>query len=91
MIARREAPPWLPPVAFGFLLSGLMTLIVSGVSTAHAVGVAAVAARPGRFVEMWLSAYVFSWAVAFPTVLLIGPAVRAFVGRRFPTSKREPT
>jgi L-asparagine transporter-like permease len=73
----------MPSVLFGFLLSGFMTLIVSGVSTAHTMGVRSLMDAPGRFVGAWLSAYLFSWIVAFPTVLVVGPRVRRFISHRF--------
>ncbi|MEO1089952.1 MAG: DUF2798 domain-containing protein [Pseudomonadota bacterium] len=60
---------------FGLLVSGLMSLVVSGVSTANARGVG------DGFVSYWLGAWVFSWAVAFPTILVIAPAVRRMVQR----------
>ncbi len=34
-------PPKYAPALFGFILSGLMSLLVSGISTARAVGLAA--------------------------------------------------
>lgn len=68
-------PPRLAPVVFGLLLSGLMSLIVSGVATLRAVGWA-----PGIF-GLWMSAWASSWLIAFPTVLVIAPAVRRLVER----------
>ncbi len=43
-------PKRLEPVAFGLLLSGMMSLLVSGLSTALAVGLA------GDFFGFWLRA-----------------------------------
>lgn len=66
--------PFIPrrfePIAFGFLLSSFMSLLISGVSTFLAIGLA-----PG-FVPVWLSSWLSSWAVAFPTVLVVAPTVR---------------
>lgn len=70
MIPRR-----LAPVAFGLLLSGLMSLIVSAISTARVVGLG-----PG-FPGEWLSAWLSSWMIAFPAVLVIAPVVRRLVSR----------
>jgi hypothetical protein len=57
---------WVMP----FLLSILMTCIVSLISTLQAVGpVPGVAA-------MWLRAWGWSWLFAFPVLLLILPLVR---------------
>ena len=62
--------PFLPkraePIAFGFLLSGMMSFIVSAVSTFLAIG--SLRGLPGA----WIS----SWAIAFPAVLIIAPFVR---------------
>lgn len=63
-------PKRLEPVAFGFLLSGMMSLIVSGISTVLAVGLHA------GFVGQWLLAWAPSWAIAFPAVLVVAPFVR---------------
>ena len=69
---------------FGFLLSGLMSLMVSGISTARAIGFASVADAPSDFADLWLQAWLASWAVAFPAVLLVAPIVRKIVGRIYP-------
>lgn len=57
-------------VAFGFMLSGLMSFIISGVATLLAIGPV-----PG-FVITWLGSWVSSWAIAFPAVLVVAPLVR---------------
>ena len=72
---RPFVPRRLEPVAFGLLLSGLMSLLVSGVSTFLAIG-----AGPG-FAGTWLGAWVSSWAVAFPAVLVVAPIVRRVLSR----------
>lgn len=63
-------------IRFGFLLSGLMSLVVSGGALFRALGVLADAAT------VWLAE---TWptlrAVAFPTVLAAAPLVRADPGR----------
>lgn len=63
-------PKRLEPIAFGLLLSGFMSLLVSGLSTASALSLA-----PG-FLQAWMWAWAKSWAVAFPAVLVIAPLVR---------------
>jgi energy-coupling factor transporter transmembrane protein EcfT len=68
-------PKRLEPVAYGLLLSGLMSFIVSGLSTAIASGVDA--GLPMR----WLAAWVPSWGVAFPAVLVVAPMVRGALRR----------
>ncbi len=70
--------PFLPKrfeqIAFGFLLSGMMSFIVSGISTALAKGVT------GGLPLQWLLAWMPSWAVAFPAVLVVAPLVRRILG-----------
>jgi hypothetical protein len=61
------------PILFGLLLSGFMSLIVSGIATVRAIGL------PADIVFKWLTAWVGSWAVAFPAVLVVAPMVRRIV------------
>lgn len=68
-------PKRLEPYAFGLLLSGMMSFLVSGVSTALAAGLNA------GFPLLWLSAWLPSWAIAFPGVLVVAPFVRRILGR----------
>lgn len=63
-------PRRLEHIAFGFLLSCFMSLLISGVATFLATGI-----MPG-FVGAWLSAWLSSWIIAFPTVLVVAPFVR---------------
>jgi len=68
-------PKRLEPYAFGLLLSGMMSLIVSGISTALAAGI------HSDFPLRWLSAWLPSWTVAFPSVLVVAPLVRHILAR----------
>jgi len=68
-------PARFAPVLFGLILSGLMSLIVSGIATFRAVGIA------DDMVGLWLSAWLASWAVAFPCVLLVAPLTRRLVAK----------
>lgn len=65
---------WAPPL-FGLILSGLMSLLVSGMVTVRSIGV--VQALPGVWFDAWLS----SWAVAFPVVLIMAPLTRRLIAR----------
>ena len=60
-------------VAMPFLLSILMTFVVSGISTVKALGPTA------EFLRTWPGAWALSWLVAFPTLLLVLPVVRRLV------------
>ena len=68
-------PARLAPVLFGFILSGLMSLIVSGFSTWRAMGAV------DGLGAAWMGAWLGSWAIAFPTVLVVAPAARRLVTR----------
>ena len=60
-------------VVFGLLLSGLMSFLVSGIATMRAIGI------PDGFFFKWVTAWLGSWAVAFPSVLVVAPIVRRMV------------
>ncbi|NNK17131.1 MAG: DUF2798 domain-containing protein [Sulfitobacter sp.] len=68
-------PARFSPILFGFILSGLMSFLVSGISTLRAVG-----AVPDFF-SVWFAAWVPSWMVAFPAVLVVAPIARRLVAR----------
>lgn len=68
-------PKKFAPVLFGLLLSGMMSLLVSGVATWRAIGL-----DPG-FVSGWVSAWLLAWPIAFPAVLLAAPLARRAVNR----------
>lgn len=74
MTTKKTNLPRLPAnsawLVMPFLLSILMTFVVSGVSTARSIGFQPV------FLERWMSAWVISWFIAFPTLLLALPIVR---------------
>lgn len=53
-----------------FILSCLMSGIISFVNLAHHLGWV-----DGLF-HLWLSSWLFSWCIAFPTVLILLPIVR---------------
>ena len=67
-------PARYAPFLFGFVLSGLMSLVVSGVATARNAGLSE--AFPG----LWAGAWLMSWAIAFPVVLVVAPVTRRLVG-----------
>ena len=68
-------PARFAPVLFGLILSGLMSLIVSGIATVRATGLVP------EFPELWLTAWLTSWLVAFPTVLVVAPLARRLVAK----------
>lgn len=67
-------PARFAPALFGFVLSGMMSFIVSGIATFRTVGLA------DGFLGMWVNAWVPSWLIAFPVVLVVAPFARRVVG-----------
>jgi len=62
------------PILFGFILSALMSFLVSGISTFGNV-------EPAEgFLGLWVRAWLPSWLIAFPMVLVIAPIARRIVG-----------
>ena len=68
-------PARFAPILFGFILSGIMSCVVSGISTLKATGTGP--AFPGA----WMNAWSFSWPVAFCIVIVAAPLVRRLVAR----------
>ena len=68
-------PKRLESIAFGFLLSAMMSFLVSGIATVIAVGIGP------ELPLKWLAAWLPSWAIAFPTVLVVAPFVRRILKR----------
>jgi len=56
-----------------FVLSVMMTFVVSGISTLKALGLTA------EFLQTWPASWALSWLVAFPTLILVLPLVRRLV------------
>jgi len=67
-------PARFAPVLFGFILSGLMSCMVSGIATLRASGLS-----DGVFGN-WMASWAVSWAIAFPVVLVVAPITRRLVG-----------
>jgi uncharacterized protein DUF2798 len=61
------------PQLFSLLLSGLMSMLVSGIATFRAIG------PTSYFVSMWASSWLAAWLFAFPAVLLVTPVARKAV------------
>jgi hypothetical protein len=63
------------PVVSAGILSGLMSLVVSGISTFRAVG------WVPDCIGLWTAAWLSAWLFAFPLVLVAAPLVRRFTDR----------
>lgn len=70
LIGFPKLPARYAGIVMPFLLSVLMTAIVSFISTLRGVGFG------NASVSLWLNAWVLSWVVAFPTLLVALPIVR---------------
>jgi len=71
----RKLPNRFAPILFGFVLSGLMSCLVSGIATLRTLGLVA------GFAEQWVGAWLTAWVVAFPIVLFAAPLTRRLVRR----------
>ncbi len=72
-------PARLSPIAVAFLLSGIMSFIVTCIATAKALGIV------DDFFGIWLSSWLLAWVIAFPTMVVFGPGVRRLVARNSAT------
>lgn len=68
-------PARFAPILFGALLSAIMVAIVSAFVLALNRGLG------DGFASQWLRSCATTWPVAFPTVLVVAPRVRAWVAR----------
>lgn len=67
-------PARYAPILFGFILSALMSFLVSGIATFRNAGLV------DGFFLAWINAWLPSWAIAFPVVLVVAPIARKLVG-----------
>jgi hypothetical protein len=70
---RGKLPARYAAIVMPFVLSVLMTFVVSAISTLKVLGPTA------AFVSTWPAAWALSWLVAFPTLLAVLPLVRRIV------------
>ncbi|WP_171175350.1 DUF2798 domain-containing protein [Ruegeria sp. HKCCD8929] len=66
-------PARFAPVLFGFIVSGLMSCIVTCIATIRNVGLG-----PETFGK-WMGAWTLSWPVAFAVILVVAPLARRLV------------
>jgi len=67
-------PARFAPIAFGFVLSAMMSFLVSGIATFRNAG------PVDNFMQLWVGAWLPSWLIAFPVVLVVAPIARRVVG-----------
>ncbi|HEY0920815.1 DUF2798 domain-containing protein [Devosia sp.] len=63
-------PARYAPILFGFILSALMSFLVSGIATFRNAGPA------DGFLNIWVSAWLPFWLIAFPVLLVVAPVAR---------------
>jgi len=68
-------PAKYAPILFGFILSGLMTSIVSAIATVRVLD------GETTFLSIWFGTWISSWAVGFPIVLFVAPMTRRLVAK----------
>ena len=66
-------PARLALIVFGFILSCLMSFIVSGIATVRNTGLI------DGFLTLWIAAWFPSWLIALPVVLVVAPSARRMV------------
>jgi hypothetical protein len=72
--AVRKLPPSYHRVGLAFATTFFMTFLVSGVATYRAL-------QPGQpLVGTWMVSWMVSWVIACPTMYLVMPRVRRFIG-----------
>ncbi|PCD77975.1 DUF2798 domain-containing protein [Pseudothioclava arenosa] len=60
---------------FSLILSGLMSFLVSGIATFRATGLVE------NFPQLWIGAWLPSWLLAYPAVLIVAPFARRLTQR----------
>lgn len=66
-------PKRFAPMLFSLILSGAMSLLVSGIATFRAVGIG------DGFLGLWISGWLTAWLIAFPAVMLVAPISQKIV------------
>lgn len=76
-----KLPAKYATVVIPFFLSFLMSGLISFINIIHNIGFV------NHFATVWVSAWFFSWCVAFPAVLILLPIVRRITARLVDFSK----
>lgn len=72
----RFIPKWCAPYVIAALVSGGMSLAVSGFATWRALGLV------DGFAGIWMTTWVWAWLIAFPALVFLRPIVTRFVMAR---------
>ena len=76
-----KLPAKYAAVVIPFILSFMMSGLISMINIIHNIGFVE------HFAAVWISAWFFSWCVAFPAVLILLPIVRRITARLVDFSK----
>lgn len=68
-------PARFAPLVFAFVVSMIMSAVISGISTVSAIGLTS--DLPATWFQAWYS----SWIIAFPALLVVAPIGRWVAGR----------
>ena len=66
----RKLPARFAPLVMPLILTLMMTCVISGISTVNALGFTA------EVLHDWPRAWIMSWIVAYPTILVVLPLVK---------------
>lgn len=66
-------------VVFAFILSVLMSFIITGVATYRTIG------PEDPIIATWFGTWLSAWIVAFPTVMVVAPLTRRVVAKLIKT------
>ena len=70
---KKFLPQQYSPIAFGFIVSCLMSCMVSGIATYSSIALA------DEFLYLWTSAWFSSWLIAFPVILFVVPLTKIMI------------
>ena len=76
-----KLPAKYAAVVIPFILSFMMSGLISMINIIHNIGFVE------HFATVWISAWFFSWCIAFPAVLILLPIVRRITARLVDFSK----
>jgi hypothetical protein len=71
----RKLPARYGALVMPLILTCLMTCVISGISTVNALGFSPLVLRD------WPRAWMISWVIAYPTILVVLPVVRWLTAR----------